>query len=120
MRRIQVLFALTFCCLAVAIGGPSAKAFQIRSYATGKELFQVCSGDRDSCYMYVYGVLDMIMLNDDAKTTCTFNPEGVAGDKAVNVVLSYIKEHQDRMDWSAAALVQNAIRTKFPCKKKKE
>jgi len=97
----------------------SAAAFQMRSYATGKQLFQVCSDDRDSCYMYVYGVLDMIMLSDDSKQTCTFNADGVAGDKAVNAVLTYLTSHQDRVDWSAAALVQNAIRSKFPCPKKK-
>ena len=96
-----------------------AAAFQMRSYATGKQLFQVCSDDRDSCYMYVYGVLDMIMLSDDAKQTCTFNADGVAGDNAVNAVLTYLTSHQDRLDWSAAALVQNAIRSKFPCPKKK-
>lgn len=96
-----------------------AAAFQMRSYATGKQLFQVCSDDRDSCYMYVYGVLDMIMLSDDSKQTCTFNADGVAGDKAVNAVLTYLTSHQDRLDWSAAALVQNAIRNKFPCPKKK-
>jgi len=97
----------------------SAPAFQMRSYATGKQLFQVCSDDRDSCYMYVYGVLDMIMLSDDSKQTCTFNADGVAGDKAVSAVLAYLTSHQDRLDWSAAALVQNAIRSKFPCPKKK-
>jgi hypothetical protein len=96
-----------------------AAAFQMRSYATGKQLFQVCSEDQNSCYMYVYGVLDMIMLTDDSKQTCTFNADGVAGDKAVNTVLTYLTAHQDRMDWSAAALVQNAIRSKFPCPKKK-
>jgi len=96
-----------------------ATAFQMRSYATGKQLFQVCSEDRESCYMYVYGVLDMIMLTDDSEQTCTFNADGVAGDKAVNAVLAYITSHQDRLDWSAAALVQNAIRSKFPCPKKK-
>lgn len=96
-----------------------AAAFQMRSYATGKQLFQACSEDQNSCYMYVYGVLDMIMLTDDAKQTCTFNPDGVAGDKAVNTVLTYITAHQDRLDWSAAALVQNAVRSKFPCPKKK-
>ena len=57
-----------------------ATAFQMRSYATGKQLFQVCSEDRESCYMYVYGVLDMIMLTDDSEQTCTFNADGVAGD----------------------------------------
>ena len=92
----------------------------MRSYTAGKELFTVCSQDRDSCYMYVYGVLDMLMLNDDATKTCTFNPEGVAGDKAVNTVLTYMQTHQDRLDWSAAALVQNAVRSKFPCAKKKK
>ena len=95
------------------------QGFQMRSYVPGKQLLDICSGDRDSCYMYVYGILDLMMLNDDAKKTCSFNPEGVAGDKAVAAVLAYLKTHQDRLDWSAAALVQNAIRGKYPCAKKK-
>jgi len=93
--------------------------FQMRSYVPGKQLLEICSGDRDSCYLYVYGVMDIMMLNDDARKTCSFNSDGVAGDKAVAAVLAYLKTHQDRLDWSAAALVQNAIRSKFPCSKKK-
>ncbi|HVJ35070.1 MAG TPA: Rap1a/Tai family immunity protein [Terriglobia bacterium] len=96
-----------------------ASAFQMRSFTAGSQLYQVCSEDRESCYMYVYGVLDMVMLTDDANKTCTFSPEGIAGDKAVNAVLSYMRSHLDRLDWSAAALVQNAIRSKFPCPKQK-
>jgi len=69
--------------------------------------------------MYIYGVLDKVLLNDDINKTCLFNPEGLAGDKAVSTFLAYMASHQDRLDWSAAALVQNAIRSKFPCPKKK-
>src|SRR5215813_7421457 len=115
-RIIALISSLLVVLIGDCLVNPAA-AFQMRSYAAGHQLYQVCSEDRDSCYMYVYGVLDMIMLNDDAMKTCTFNPDGVAGDKAVNAVLSYIRSHQDRLDWSAAALVQNAIRSKFPCPK---
>jgi hypothetical protein len=103
---------------ALGFAEPAA-AFSMRSYTAGRDLLTVCADDRDGCYMYVYGVLDNIMLNDDANKTCTFNPEGAAGDKAVAAVLSYLRTHSDRLDWSAAALVQNAIRSKFPCGKKK-
>src|ERR1700743_1007084 len=95
-----------------------ASAFSMRSYTAGRDLLTVCADDRSGCYMYVYGVLDNIMLNDDANKTCTFNPEGAAGDKAVATVLSYLRTHSDRLDWSAAALVQNAIRSKLHCGKK--
>ncbi|HVJ40628.1 MAG TPA: Rap1a/Tai family immunity protein [Dongiaceae bacterium] len=112
---------LTFLLVALVGAGLTtpAAAFQMRSFTSGSQLYQVCSEDRESCYMYVYGVLDIIMLTDDANQTCTFSPDGIAGDKAVNAVLSYMRSHLDRMDWSAAALVQNAIRSKFPCPKKK-
>lgn len=96
-----------------------AAAFSMRSYTAGRDLLTVCADDRSGCYMYVYGVLDNIMLNDDANKTCTFNPEGASGDKVVPAVLSYLRTHSDRLDWSAAALVQNAVRSKFPCGKKK-
>lgn len=95
-----------------------ASAFSMRSYTAGRDLLTVCADDRNGCYMYVYGVLDSVMLSDDINKTCSFNPEGAAGDKAVATVLSYLRTHSDRLDWSAAALVQNAIRSKFPCKKK--
>ncbi len=120
MRFACLLLASALICLAAAASGRPAGAFEIRSYITGEKLYKVCASDRDSCYTYIYGVLDTVMLDDDANKQCTFDPEGVAGDKAVNAVTSYLKEHQDRWDWSAAALVQNTVRSKFPCKKKKE
>jgi len=119
MRSALLSISLLGSVLLASGLGQKAAAFEMRSYTTGKELLTVCSGDRDSCYMYVYGVLDIIMLNDDSTKTCSFNSEGVAGDKAVSTVLSYLQSHPDRMDWSAAALVQNAIRSKFPCAKQK-
>lgn len=121
IRALVILLATILVLVPVwgtALATPAA-AFQMRSFTAGSQLYQVCSEDRESCYMYVYGVLDMVMLTDDANKTCTFSPEGIAGDKAVNAVLSYMRSHLDRMDWSAAALVQNAIRSKFPCPKKK-
>lgn len=123
--RKSAQVAGTLAILSVTMGSlPVAWAdddagFQIRSYIPGKQLLDICSGDRESCYMYVYGIMDSMMLNDDSKKTCSFNAEGVAGDKAVAAVLAYLRTHQDRLDWSAAALVQNAIRGKFPCPKKK-
>jgi hypothetical protein len=124
MRLIPPSFPILAAVLVTAAAAfglvSSAEAFEMRSYTNGKQLLTVCSQDSTNCYMYVYGVLDVLMLNDDANKTCTFNPDGVAGDKAVGTVLAYLQTHQDRMDWSAAALVQNAIRSKFPCAKKKK
>lgn len=114
-----IISGLTLAGISAGLSAPATADFKLRSYITGGQLYQVCSEDRDSCYMYVYGVLDKLMLNDDASKTCVFNPEGVAGDKAVEAVRSYIVSHQDRLNWSAAALVQNAVASKFPCAKKK-
>jgi hypothetical protein len=118
MRLASLLIASVITCVALTAGARAQDTFQPRSYTNGRQLFQICAEDRTGCYTYIYGVLDMLMLDEDISKKCTFDPVGASGDKVVNAVMSYLKEHQDRWDWSAAALVQNTVRSKFPCKKK--
>jgi hypothetical protein len=119
MRLACLVVAPVLAFFALAGGARSEDNFQPRSYTNGQQLFQFCADDRNACYTYIYGVLDMLMLGDDISKKCTFDPVGASGDKVVNAVMSYLKEHQDRWDWSGAALIQNTVRSKFPCKKKK-
>ena len=117
MKRTAVALVLLVIVLAVALTPASAAIF-----LTGNTLAERCAGDvvnpnapdtypAGVCIGYVAGVSDQI------DTACT--PKGVTVGQIVAVVKKYLNDHHERLHYSAASLVEEALQAAFPCKKKK-
>jgi hypothetical protein len=87
---------------------------------TGNELLRTCQ-DQISlnyalCLGYIEGANDLgeIWRDVDNKPECLHS--GVEARQFQEIVVNYLLAHPEQRDWSAAALVYNAVRGAWGCK----
>jgi hypothetical protein len=120
-KTIFVLLVLLF----------SARAFA----ADGNHLSELCSvADKQElksdelplltgCINYINGVLDTQIMwqslteneHQHKKSICA--EEGINPMQSAKIVAKYLRDNPDKLHWTGAALVVNAIHLAFPCPK---
>jgi hypothetical protein len=89
---------------------------------TGEQLLANCQSKKEpettSCHAYILGAVDAIYTNQSMTFVCTFiSPDGFSGEKAIDVVLEYLKAHPDDRSKSGAYTVSAALSAAYPCPK---
>src|SRR5262245_49607429 len=110
MTRVSLLIGWVF----IGVGTASAQP----GFVTGEELHALCSDPSQDyrCQMYVAGVVDALMgqsLPADSMGFCL--QVGADTAQLADVVEQHLSANPDRRVWNAAVLIEDALRTSFPC-----
>ena len=76
--------------------------------------------DSSQCVGYMQGALDIFEAtkawnwSPNAGSICV--PQEVSTEEAIRVFLKYMDEHPEELHFAAAAELQTALHTVFPCK----
>ena len=118
MTRAAIFSALL---LAAVLGGHAAWAM------SGTQLQDLCTqGSKDACQNYVAGVRDGAQQVDpQGRPTSLFitpphawcypREQPVTADREVRTILSWLREHPQRLPDPAARLIANALADNFNC-----
>jgi hypothetical protein len=87
---------------------------------TGEQLLANCQSNTPQetarCRDYVSGAVDAIYSTQSETFVCTFiPPDGFSEEKAVAVLLDYLKAHLDERKMSGAYNVRAALMEAYPC-----
>ena len=93
----------------------SSPALCEKQFVSGNQLLINCEDNLEytegHCTGYVSGVFDnSIVINKQCL------PQNATSGQMIKVVVTYLKEHPERLTTSASVLVQAAINEAFPCK----
>ena len=105
----------------------ASQSFAAEAYKTGNELLQLCRSDLAAnqaiCLGYITGVADALESNDaavakdgrdgDKRRVCVST--GVTIGQLQRVVVKYITDHSENLDYNASDLVASALARDFPC-----
>ena len=81
----------------------------------GNELRRLCNGTgQTACIYYIVGAFDMMssIVSHSAKI-CV--PQSVEAGQLEGVVKRWLRDHPDKWHWTAAFIVEKALKEKFPC-----
>lgn len=68
------------------------------------------------CFMYIAGVTQTLILNEDAKTMTAPCPgKGVTSEQITDVVIKWIDDHPEKRDLPAPYIVMKSLNDAFPC-----
>ncbi len=92
----------------------------------GNRLFDLClhfKNDRmtghlgPACLMYVTGVAQTLLLNDDGDQMASPCPgAGVTDEQITDVVIKWLEDHPGRRDAPAPYIIMVALNDAFPCR----
>ena len=83
----------------------------------GNEFFRLCTGTEEEkfgCLFFVMGAVDVM---DSLPSTAGCRPPGVIVQQTVDIVTKYLRDHPERRQDSAVALIWEAQNAAFPCPK---
>lgn len=95
-------------------------AYSSAMFKDGNNIYKFCTTQENDTYYhfnasycqgYVIGVVDTI----DGVFTCL--PEGVTVGQSIDIVTRYLAAHPEIRHMEGAALITNALKESFPCKK---
>ncbi len=117
-RRLALL--LTFGCAGAVYAGPAYA--EIDDIKVGADLGRACNStteqERQDCAAYVALAIASTRMMQKRANQCLFYdaPEDLSSDEAVKVLTDWLREHRDRGEIEAAAVVDSAMKDSFPCK----
>lgn len=84
---------------------------------TAQQLYNLCSPKTDSCFGYIDGVADMMILDAAARKVTPYLclPDGIQAQQLVPIVTGFIEKHPISLSHTAAGSVYLALREAFPC-----
>lgn len=88
-------------------------------FFTGNELLDSCNRN-DSSFVsgYVVGVYDHIEMNrSEGQKRFICIPTGAQARQVRDIVCGFLVRHPENRQWSAAALINNALIEAWPCPK---
>ena len=109
--------------------------FSVRAFGTdGNRLLEMCSvAEKEefqpdelrklaACTNYIDGVLDTQVMwqsltANEPKHKKSICAESINTMQGAKIVVKYLRDNPDKLHWSGAALVVNAIHSAFPCSK---
>lgn len=118
MTRAAILSALL---VSAAFGGHEAWAM------SGTQFQELCTqGSKDACQNYVAGVRDGAQQMDPQgrpsslfimppSAWCYPREQSITSDREVRTVLSWLREHPERLKETAARLIASALAENFKC-----
>ncbi len=68
------------------------------------------------CFMYIAGVTQTLVLNDDTETMTSPCPgKGVTDEQITDVVIKWLDDHPEKRDLPAPYIVMESLNKAFPC-----
>jgi hypothetical protein len=96
-----------------------------RAYVSGNDLLTWCKeieedGNTDACLSYVAGVSDTLAWQAIVyRESIICRRRDVTQGQLGRIVLEFLREHPDDLEYAASSLVRFALTEAFPCKDEK-
>jgi hypothetical protein len=91
-------------------------AWGYQSFTAGNDLKQLCesTGDKLACQSYIRGAVDMMSsLGNFSGSICVSGLVNLG--QLQDVVENWLRDHPEKRHWTAAYIVETALKEKFPC-----
>jgi hypothetical protein len=92
---------------------------------SGNQIYDLCQhykADRlkgslgPGCFMYIAGVTQTLVLNDDTKMMTSPCPgKEVTDEQVTDVVIKWMDDHPEKRDLAAPYIVMESLNKAFPC-----
>ena len=107
--------------VAAALAASGAQAERAPSGHPGPALLEACdaqdAAQRAYCRGYIEGITDLVMTMGRRSPVVACIPPAVTSEQIVDTVIAYLHEHpREAHSYSAAVLVQEAIRKAYRCR----
>jgi len=120
---------LTFAVLASSQVKPSTPQKKRQAEAaliwSGNQIYDLCQHYKSDklrgslgpgCFMYIAGVTQTLVLNDDTETMSSPCPgKGVTDEQITDVVIKWMDDHPEKRDLPAPYIVMKSLNAAFPC-----
>lgn len=104
---------------------PKRRVAEAAIIFSGNQLQNLCSYSKSeepnvasaACTMYILGVTDTLLMNDDTETTMKKPCPGkyVTRQQISDVVVKWLNDHPEKRDLPAPFIVMTALNEAFPC-----
>jgi Ssp1 endopeptidase immunity protein Rap1a len=106
---------------AVMVAGSAAEAERVPSGQSGPALLAACdaqdASQRAYCRGFIEGIADLVITMGRRSPVVACIPPGAAPEQIVDTAIEYLHEHpREVRSYSAAVLVQEAIRKAYRCR----
>ena len=117
MRGGVAIVMFGVACLTTGACGAAAPPMKTLTFVNGAELQQACTTNTAACAAYVMGVADETSnLSANLRLKPLYcSPDGVLGNQLAQVVTTFLNQHPQLWQYSAAFVVDSALISNFPC-----
>ena|ERR1700722_16275325 len=126
MRVLILLSALFVTVLATAqVNTPNKRHAEAAIITSGNAIYDLCEHYKTdkltgslgpACLMYISGVTQTLILNDDTKLmTAPCPAKGVTEGQITDVVIKWLEDHPEKRNDAAPYLIMESLKEAFPC-----